>query len=113
MDFITHRLTGLASGVATEYIPVPYRCVISGATIVCCGEAANAGTITLSNGATAQATVTVATTSAADVKDMTVSNSTVFEAGTAIKITTSAGIAAVGITILIKLNPYLAGVAGA
>ncbi len=114
MDFITYSLVAAAGAAGTFYIPVPYRCVILSASVAANYEAGADTVVQLTNGSTEQATVTLASTSEAAVTAMTISATTIFEAGTAIKVdcTDDAGSATGVINITIVIDPFLAGVAG-
>ena len=113
MDFITYTCTAEAAAAIVRYIPVPYRCVILSATVVADYEAGADTIVKLTNGSTEQATVTLAGTSLAAVTAMTLSATTIFDAGTAIKVDVSddAGSATGTITIMIAIDPFLSGVA--
>lgn len=116
MDFITYTLTAEAAAAITRYIPVPYRCVILGAKCVADYEAGADTTVDLYNGSTKQVSLALdSTTTLADVVTGTVDATTIFEAGTAIKLAISddAGSATGTITVMIQIDPFLAGVAGA
>lgn len=115
MDFLTYTCTAEAAAAITRYIPVPYRCVVLGAYCVADYEAGADTTVDLYNASTKQVSMVLdATTTLADVVTGTVDATTIFEAGTAIKVAVSddAGSATGTITITIKIDPFLAGVAG-
>ena len=112
-DFITYTLSAEANSAITRYIPVPYRCVVLGAKCVADYEAGNTTTVIINNGGTAQVTMTLAATSLAAVCIGVKSATTIYEAGTALKldVIADADSAAGTITITIAIDPFLAGVA--
>ena len=115
-QFITYTLTAEAAAAITRYVVVPFRCVILSATAVADFEAGADTTATLTNGSTEQvAFVFDDTTTLADVVTGTISATTIFEAGSKIKIDVSddAGSATGTITFTIMIDPTLSGVAGA
>ena len=114
-EFITYTLTAEAAAAITRYIVVPYRCVILGATAVADYEAGADTAATLTNGSTEQIAFAFdTTTTLAAVCTGTVSATTIFEAGTAIKVDVSddAGAATGTITFTIAIDPFLSGVSG-
>ena len=113
MDFLTYTCTAEAAAAITRYIPVPYRCVILGAKCVADYEAGADTTVDLYNDTTKQVSMALdATTTLADVVDGTLDATTIFEEGSAIKVAVSddAGSATGTITIMIQIDPFLAGV---
>jgi hypothetical protein len=69
--------------------------------------------LTVVNGSTTQLTFDLAATSAAAVCEADVTNTTIFEAGDAIKIVCPDGGTATEIGFVLKYDPTLSGVAGA
>ena len=115
MKFLTYTVTAEAAAAVTAYIPVPYRCVIVGAKCVADYEAGADTTVDLYNDTTKQVSMALsATTTLADVVTGTVDATTIFEAGTAIKVAVSddAGSATGTITITMEIDPFLSGVSG-
>ena len=115
MQFLTYTCTAEAAAAITKYIVVPYRCVILGASCVADYEAGNDTTVDLYNASTKQVSMALSTgTTLAAVVTGTVDATTIFEAGTAIKVAVSddAGAATGTITITITIDPFLSGVSG-
>ena len=115
MYTLTYTIESAAAAVTTNYLPVPARCVITSAILAADYEAGADTTVELYNSTTKQLSATLSGTSLADVQTLAVDATTVFEAGTAIKIVTSAdaGSAEGSINLTITYDPFLSGVTGA
>jgi hypothetical protein len=113
MDFINHTIA-LADAPSTNYIVVPYRCVILGADCASDFEAGDDSTVVLYNDSTAQVSFALAATSLGVKCAGTLNATTIFEKGDLIKIVASddAGSATGNVNITIKIDPFLSGVAG-
>lgn len=114
MDLLTVRADANTSAVDVLYVPVPYRCVINkivGSVSVDIGDDKE---FTFYNGSTKQATFDLgASISVGETGAATIDASTIFEAGTAIKINIPQATAAGEVCFVITLDPFLSGISGA